>query len=137
MKYLTERHEIVEMMHNHPCIKIDMTKCITGLDDCFEGELVGVKVPSKTRGEITVYGTVYYFGDEKKFVITNYGSCIKASFGYEDIMEVKRRKCAPIVKENDEIILIQDFGKSCVLRVMKATRCNSMYSDSCTLVDVE
>lgn len=138
MKNLMERKDIVEMMKNHQCIKINMAQPVAGWNDVFEGELVGVKVPSKRFGEITVYGTVHYYGDEKKFSIQNCGGCIKSSFGYEDIMEIKARKYAPVVSEGEEIILIEDFGKNgCRLRVMKATHCNNQYYSACDFVDVE
>ena len=137
MKNLMERKEIVEMMKNHQCIKINRANPVGGYDTIFEGELVGVKVPSKRFGEITVYGTIHYYSEENKYYVANYGCCIKSSFGYEDIMEIKARKYAPVVSEGEEIILIEDFGSKCILRVMKATRCNSQYSDACVLVDVE
>lgn len=137
MKYLVERKEIVEMMKSHQCITINRKNPVGGYDTIFEGELVGVKVPSKRFGELTIYGTIHYYSEENKYYVQNVGCCIKSSFGYSDVMEIKNRKYCPKVSEGEEIILIEDFGDKCVLRLMKATRCNSQYSDACVLVDVE
>ena len=137
MKNLVERKEIVEMMKNHECIKINRANPVNGFDTIYEGELVGVKVPSKRFGELTVYGTIHYYSEENKYYVQNVGCCIKASFGYEDVMKIKERKYAPTVSEGQEVILIEDFGSKCILRVMKAIRCNSQCSDACVLVDVE
>ena len=137
MKNITERKEIVELMKNHECIKINRKNPVGGYDTIYEGELVGVKVPSRRFGEITVYGTIHYYSEENKYYIQNVGCCIKASFGYEDVMKIKERKYCPKVSEDQEIILIEDFGNKCTMRLMKATRCNSQYSDACVLVDVE
>ena len=138
MKYLTDRKEIVKAMDTHQCITINMERPVTGYETIFEGEKVGVKVPSKRFGEITVYGTIHYYSEENKFYVQHVGDCIKASFGAEDIKEIKERKYCPKLSEGEEVLLIQDYGKrGIVIRVMKVTRCNNMYTDACILVDVE
>ena len=137
MKYITDRKEIVAMMDTHQCIRINRANPVKDFKTIFEGELVGVKVPSKRFGELTIYGTIHYYSEENKYYVQNIGACIKASFGYEDVMKIHDRKYCPKVSEGEEIILIEDFGTQCTLRVMKAERCNSMYNEACVLVDVD
>lgn len=137
MKYITDRKEIVAMMDTHQCIRINRANPVKDFKTIFEGELVGVKVPSKRFGELTIYGTIHYYSEENKYYVQNIGTCIKASFGYEDVMKIHDRKYCPKVSEGEEIILIEDFGTQCTLRVMKAERCNSMYNEACVLVDVD
>lgn len=137
MKYITERKEIVAVMEKYQCIKINRAAPVAGFKTIYEGELVGVKCPSRRFGEITVYGTMHYYSEENKYYVQHVGDCIKASFGYEDVMTIHDRKCAPKVAEGETIVLIEDFGETCTLRLMKATRCNNMYTDACVFVDVE
>ncbi len=137
MKYLTERKEIVAMMENYQCIRINRAAHVAGYDTIYEGEMVGVKYPSKKFGEITIYGTMHYYSEENKYYVQNVGCCIKASFGYEDIMEIKERKYCPKVSEGEEVIVIEDFGNTCLLRVMKAVRCNGTYTEACNFIDVD
>ena len=138
MKYITDRKEIVKAMDTHQCITINMRRPVSGFETIFEGEKVGVKCPSKRFGEITVYGTIHYYKEENKFYVQHVGDCIKASFGAEDIKEIKERKYCPKVSEGEEVLLIQDCGEyGVIVRVMKVTRCNSMCTDACVLVDVE
>lgn len=137
MKYLKDRKEIVEAMKNHQCIKINRATPVEGYDTIFEGELVGIKVPSRRYGEITVYGTMHYYSEENKYYVAHYGDCIKASFSYEDVMKIHDRKYCPTVSEGEEIVLIEDFGTSCTLRMMKVSGCNNMYSEACIFSEVE
>lgn len=137
MKYITDRKEIVAAMEKYPCIRINRAAPIADYEDLYEGELVGVKSPSKRFGEITIYGTIHYYSEENKYYVQNIGCCIKASFGYEDVMTIHDRKYCPKVAENDVVVMIEDFGSKCTLRLMKAIRCNHEYSNACVFVDVE
>ena len=137
MKYISDRKEIVASMEKYPCIKINRAAPEVGFENIYEGELVGVKCPSKKFGEITVYGTMHYYSEENKYYVLHVGDCIKASFGYEDVMTIHNRKYCPKVAENDIVVLIEDFGSKCTLRLMKAIRCNHEYSNACVFVDVE
>ena len=112
MRLLTERTEIAKAINGHdlPVITIDLA-------DADDYGLKSQKVlidngtfkdgfPYYIRSEIRAYA------DEEKFKFSQGGTCLKASFGYYDMVEMLEYRNAPIVKvDQDVIISIIDSNK--------------------------
>ncbi len=140
MTCLMERKEIVDFMLNHPCVRLDWRKKKYGYVEgnfSIEGDLVALSVPSKSHPDLKVYGHIHYFSDTGKYEVLCGGSCIKASFGVEDVNTIVDRKNAPVIKEGDEIALVEIFETGARIRVMKATRLTAHSYPECTFVDPE
>lgn len=138
MTCLMERKEIVDFMMNHPCVRLDWRKKNYGYtEDNFsiEGDYVALSVPSKSHPDLKVYGHIHYFSDTKSYEVLCGGACIKARFGVEDIDEIINRKNAPVIREGDEIALIEIFESGARVRVMKATRFSAHSYPECIFVD--
>lgn len=139
MKYLKEKTEIVKFMNTHQCIRINLETPEVGYDTIFKGDLVKLICPTKSHPDLTLTGELTYYSKEDKFYVSNAGAMLKASFGYSDVMDKLKEAQAPVLKEGDLIAVVCDYpkDKQCSVRVMKATRINSMYFESCVLEDVE
>lgn len=70
---------------------------------------------------------------EGKLEIGGSGSVLTSCFGYSDVMQMAQNANAPIVKANQEVIVIQEYPskKQCSVRLMKVdskidTHCTTM-----------
>lgn len=106
MKTLTERTEIAKAINGHkmPVITIDLA-------DADEYGLKSQKVlidngtfrdgfPYYIRSEIRAYA------DETKFKFSQGASILKADFTYYDITEMLEYRNAPIVKKDEDVIIV-------------------------------
>lgn len=139
MKYITDKAEITEAFKTLPIIKIDMQMHIEGYDTIYEGEKVKVAVQTKNHGTLHVTEKIHYSEESKKFYVPNYGSMLTNSFGYSDVMELYEKNHAPTVAEGTVVGILEVYpiSEQCRIRLMKATRCNLMYTEACVFEDVE
>lgn len=106
MRMLTERTEIAKAINRHemPVIAIDLA-------DADEYGLKSQKVlidNGKFRDGFPFYihSEVRAYADEKYFKFSQGGTCIKASFGYSDMEEMLAYRNAPIVKADEDVIVV-------------------------------
>jgi hypothetical protein len=105
MKLITERKAIARTINGHklPVITIDLA-------DADEYGLKSQKVlidngtfrdgfPYYLHTELRAYA------DERKFKFSQGGTCLKASFGYYDMVEMLEYRNAPIVKADSDVIV--------------------------------
>lgn len=105
MRKLTERKEIARAINGHdmPVITIDLA-------DATHYGLVSQKVlidngtfkdgfPYYIKCEVRAYA------DEKYFTFSQGATCLTASFGYHDVVEMLEYRNAPIVKADQDVIL--------------------------------
>lgn len=107
MKLITERSEIAQAINYHkmPVITIDIAEADEyGLKSChvlIDAGKFDDGNPHYVEAEVRA------FSDESEFCF-HFGSvaCLKASFGYEDISEMLEWRNAPIVKPDEDVILM-------------------------------
>lgn len=123
MRFLTDRHEIAEEINikRTPVITINVSKEADGWEGygVYEGSKVRVATPSRNYPDSTHRCTahIYMDGENEKAIIpieakvihlTCPGICMKASFGYQDVVEMVEWSHAPLVKAGDEVIVVFD-----------------------------
>ena len=110
MKFLTDRTEIAMAMNfgKYPVLEMDVAKNQFKCGDeihGFKGSMV--RIDSIYKGEHLYYdGELMWFIDEQRIEVGGHGICLKASFGYEDVIEDLKKANAPIVDAEQEFILI-------------------------------
>ena len=125
MKFLTERTEIALAMNigKYPVLELDVTKNQFKIGTEIHG-FKGSKVRIKTmyQNETLFYdGELVWFTDEQRIEVSGHGTCLKAGFGYEDIMEDLEIANTSIVDAGQEFILIlhNSLTKNCFVIKMK------------------
>lgn len=100
MKTLTERKEIALAINfgKYPVIPID----VSNRD---EYGIVGPKVKIDFGGEYMIRADIRVYNDEGTVQIVQGPTCLTASFGYSDFMEILEYANAPVIKANQEIVI--------------------------------
>lgn len=106
MEFITERTAIAKALNfgKYPVLTID-------LKDRDEYGLVGCKVRvdfgNFSDGEkFYEHAELRVYKDEKVLTFSSYGCCLDANFGYSDIAEMLEYANAPIIKPDQEIIIV-------------------------------
>lgn len=108
MKLLTQRTEIAQAINfkQYPVVRINVEDHddygVRGTKVCIDNGIFRDGNPYYLRATIRTYN------DEKGFHITQGGSMLKSSFGYSDIEEMLEWANAPIIKADQEILLVLD-----------------------------
>ena len=153
MKFITNRQEVAKKINldNIPVLTIDISKCMNGYDNCYEGSKVRLLGGHSSGYEdLTTECTVKMYGDEegnechampwtyKKIVLTTGCVCIKSSFGLSDVDRMVEWSNTKILKANDTVLVYfrgEDMG---FLREMKVgAKINPHCSTAAVLVDVD
>lgn len=153
MKFLRERTEIAKKINIEkiPVLTIDITKCMNGYDNCYEGSKVRlIGGHSKGYEDLTTDCTVKMYGDEEgnechdtpwlyeRLVLTGGCVCLKSSFGLSDVDEMVEWSNTKILKANDPVIVYFRGNGVGFLREMKVGgRINPHCSTVAMLVDVD
>jgi len=140
MKYLTDRTEIAMAMNfgKYPVIRIDRETPKDGYNDFYEGDQIKVLTPKPGYPDSYATGKIYY--SEGKYGVMTDASCLHASFGYADVLEMIENAQAPVVKAGQEVVLIEDYPerRTCCVRIMKVSdRVDSHVYPCATLEDVD
>ena len=111
MKQLTERTQIAKAINfgKYQVLTIDLANEIVMCGEVigYRGCNVRVKWQSRTTGEtLYLHSTLDYYIEEQKLVISNWDACLKAGFGYSDLMEMVEFANAPILDTNQEVVLV-------------------------------
>ncbi len=130
--YLTDRHEIAYAINfgKFPVLTLNREnnpyKDIAPESDYCIGCKCRVAWDSKEpRYEgMTTHGKVYL--ENGRYAISGSGACLKASFGYTDVINMVEKAHAPVVHKGQTIILVEDFPslKVCVVKVFNVSKKN-------------
>ena len=153
MKFLTNRTEIAKAINidRIPVITMDISKCMNGYENCYEGTKVNIDGAHKGRyADLLTHCTARMYGDEvgnerhdapwtyKRIVLSTRTTCLTADFGLRDVDEMVEWMSAPIVKANDPVIVFFRAKDRGYLRMMKiGGRIDPNCSTATTLVDIE
>lgn len=120
MKILTDRQEIAQAMNfgKYPVIRIDIETPKAGWDNVFEGDLVRVESLSKRYPGSYIRGRVMkYQEDGDRYAIMPENVCLKASFGYSDVVRMLGYAQSPMLHAGETVIVIEDAPKQRAARV--------------------
>lgn len=123
MRLLKEREEIGRAMNfgKYPVLHINMENNKGYGEGYAEGDLVKVNFEAPRFEGLTTRGNIIC--EDGKFRITNNSVCLKASFGYSDVMEDMMWANAPLVNKSQEVVVIMDWPskKGCTVAIMKVS----------------
>lgn len=123
MKEILKREEFAKAVNfgEHPVITIDLNQ-EAFLDTIYHGCKVRVDFGHFKTGErYLAQGEVLYNIKENKFEVAQYGICLAARFCYEDAMEDVEYGQAPIINDNDEVVIILHDSKERSVKAFLAT----------------
>lgn len=150
MRFLTDRKQIANEINikRTPVLKIDISKCMRGYDDCYEGGKIEIQHP--IANDLYCRCTVKMFGDEKGNVnnhrtpwlyekIGLYEGMvgIHSDFGASDVREMAEWNNVRRAKQGDEVIVMFDNGEAVFLRKMRIGRVTANVYPLAVLEDVE
>lgn len=106
MKKLTARTEIAKALNfqKYPVIPIDLAQTD-------EYGVIGTKVRVDFGGDYTIRATVRAYSDEKKLVVVSKNVCVANKITYTDIMEDVEYANVPIIKADQEIVVVMYNSK--------------------------
>jgi hypothetical protein len=108
MKILKAKQEICKALNfeRYPVLQLDLSKDkIKNMENCYRGQLV--KCEYKYKDSTLLYsGNLSYYDDENKLIVTNSGVFLKATFDYNDIVEMTTKALAPKVKADQEVVIV-------------------------------
>lgn len=93
----------------------------------------------KYRGlEKWVTGTLSYYPDSCRWVVSGWWFGISSSFGYEDVMEMHDAALAPRVSDGDLMCVIEDYPSigQFKVHIMKVVGGNSFCTTICKLEEL-
>lgn len=139
-KLLTDRKEIAQAMNfgKYPVLTINMETPKEGWE--LEGGVFkGCKVRIDTGKAYYDNATLHYFSDTKNFELCMYGACLTASFGYDDVIEMRDYAMAPIVHKGETVVVIEDYpiSKQCRVHLMKVPEFINTLSSGATLKELD
>ena len=140
MKYLTDRQEIAQAMNfgKYPVIRIDVETPVR--DGVLQGDAVKVAAPNDRYPDNYICGHVMKFDDDDRYVIMPENVCLKAYFGYSDVVRMLGYAKAPMLHAGEVVVLIEDAPKLKTARV-RMMRVSDSVRDfafpTCYLEDLE
>lgn len=133
MRLLSERTEIAKVLNfgKYPVLTLDMTD--NGDKSYREGCDVKVACKTKTHGTLYAHGKLYI--EDGHIRVSNGGACVKASFGYSDVMDMARWANVPTIEEGQDVVVIYDFKdtKSCIVEILKVGKTDLHCMVACEL----
>ena len=106
MKTLQERTQIAKAMNfgKYPVLTMDLAK----MDDNggLYKSLMGCKVRIDIGKDYYDIATICVFEDKHKLTTMSENVCLKAGFGYNDIVEMAENANAPIIKADQDVLLV-------------------------------
>ena len=125
MKYLTDRKEIAAALNfgKYPVLTINRENKPYANDLPESDYAIGcrVRVSWDRNDGMTTRGNLYY--EKGKLAISSGATIMKASFGYEDVMEMVSEANAPLVHKGQEVVVVEQWEskKECTVRIMKVS----------------
>lgn len=143
MMYLTDRHEIASAMNfgKYPVLRINMENRPFEGSRYAKGCRVRVAWDSKDRRYegMTTHGELF-LDDDGKLGITGEGACLRASFGYSDVMRMAEEANTPVVHKGQPVVVVMEIPstKTCLVRMMKVeSRIDIHCQTVCNLEDID
>ena len=136
MKFLTDRMKIAEAINIQkiPVLTVDISKCMNGYDDCYEGSKVRlIGGHSKGYEDLDTRCTVRMFGDEvgnechdapqfyKTIKLCGGMFGIHSGFGLSDVDEMVEWSNTKILRAGDRVIVFFRGDGVGYLRLMKVS----------------
>ena len=126
MRYLTDRHEIAEAMNfgKYPVLTLNRENREYENSIFAEGCNVRLAWDSENPRFKGLHSDgIVYIDDDGRIGILGGGSCIKASFGYSDVMKMAERANWPVIHKGQEVVLVEEWPskKECTVRLMKVS----------------
>ena len=134
--FLTDRQEIARAMNfrKHPVLWMEVGKSEPG----GEGQIYGgckatvMCYNSSYKGEMPYTGDLQMYSDEQNddvdylpqywdhIHLKSWGACLKADFGYHDVMDNLEKAQAPVIEPNQEVIVVfkDSVNERCWVRKM-------------------
>lgn len=148
-EFLTERQEIGKAMNfgKYPVLWMDIgnPKKVITEGDHYTGCKARFAYQTRSCGELIYSGTLDMYADEQKpevryapwlwdhIHLSSWGSCLKADFGYGDVIEDLENAMAPMIQPGQEVIVVfkNEVKKSVSVRKMVTSsrvdpHCSSM-----------
>ena len=135
-RLLTDRKEIGKAMNfgKYPVLWMEVGKTKTGWEDgtVYDGCKANVVSHTVNHGDLIYTGELIMFADEQNesvrgfpqfwdnIKLKNYGSCLKSDFGYSDVIEDLENAQAPMLKPNQDVVVVfkDSVNKACWVRKM-------------------
>ena len=153
MKWLTERTEIAKAINidRIPVITMDISKCMDGYEDCYEGSRISIDGAYSGRyADLLTHCTAMMFGDEdgneahfapwtyKRIHLRPRMACLTADFSLRDVDEMVDWMRAPIVKKGEKVLVYFRGKDKGAIRVMRIpNHVDPHCSTACILEDVD
>lgn len=156
MRFVTDRKEIAKVLNfgKYPVIMFDLDTPARGWDDVYEGTPVRVDMGSFSDGTKwyndsvpTIYVDNYHKGIENTVVnrisadisLPSYGAMISSSFGPSDVIKSAKFAMAPVVKADDDVVVVYtwDKGSSACVRMMKVGKVSRHVTPCAVIRDLE
>ena len=153
MKYLTNRKEIAKAINidRIPVITMDISKCMDGYDNCYEGSKINIDGAYSGRyAHLLTRCTARMYGDEKgnechdepwryaRIHLCTKNACLHDSFCLSDVDEMVEWSHAPTVKANDKVVVFFRSANEGYLRLMKiGARIDPNCTTATMLEDIE
>lgn len=121
MKQLENRTQIAMAMNfgKYPVLELDIEKPYKGWSNT---QVVGykgskVRVPDFVEQGVQYYTDcdLEYWKDTDRLILGSAGLCLKASFGYNDVMEMLENANAPIVDAGQKFVLVIHSAKNAMV----------------------
>lgn len=129
MRFLTDRTEIAEAMNfgKYPVLVLNRENRpmadVVPESDYAVGCRVKVAWDNKDpRYEgMTTHGELYI--ENGKLHISGEGACLKAGFGYSDVIKMAAEANVPIIHKGQTVVVVEDYPskKHCTVRLMKVS----------------
>lgn len=124
MKVLKERTEIAKAINGrkYPVVTIDLAKTdeygIVSEPVVIDNGTFDDGFPYMIHSEIRCYS------DEKNFTFSSGGVCISNSFGYYDVDEMTAYRNAPVIKPDEDVILVikDTVNKKCWIIMLHTSK---------------
>lgn len=140
-RYITDRQEIAYAMNfgKFPVLSLNRENIpFSDSNYCIGSKCRVAWDRKEPRYEgMTTHGHVYL--ENGRYAISGFGACLKASFGYSDVMKMLEEANAPIVHRGQTVVLVEQFPScdSCTVSVMKVSdRIDINCSTVATLVEL-
>ena len=147
MVFVTDRYDIAREINilNTPVVRIDISKCMAGYDDCYEGDRVVVKKSSShdIRCKVKMYSDQenqnYHAAPwcYPKIELMPESICLSNGFGKRDIDEMVKWRQATRLSQGQNLLVYFDKGEEGGwLRRMKVGKVTEWVYPTAILEDV-
>lgn len=130
MKFITERTEIAKAMNfgKYPVVELNIGKNYKDYENLFKGSEVIVDCPTRSHGVLPAYCELVFEKTEEtpfpsRIDLMQGSSCLKASFGYSDVMEMLENANKPHLQAGQEVVVVLNNpeAKACMVAMYKVS----------------